>query len=116
MGIKITASATTKVIRKGPGGETTITTTETSPSGGQTTVTTTQTAPFTIACPQCGGQMQPETALCPHCGTNWRGKKHFTFQTQQKITVSDGSIKKVLFILLLMALAGAAVFLLGYLK
>ena len=106
MGIKI--PATTKVIRKGPGGETTVTTPETSPTGGMTTVTTTGNSPVTIPCPKCGGKIMVQTASCSHCGANWRGKKPFTFQTQQKIDFSGDSIKKILVILLQVAL-GAAV-------
>jgi hypothetical protein len=117
VGIKITTTTTTKVIRKGPGGETIVTTTtKTLPGTAETSPDTIETSPVTLACPKCGGEILAETATCAHCGTNWKNKRQFSFRTQQKISLSSGSIKKTLVILLLMALMGAALIYLNYLK
>jgi len=117
VGIKVTTTTTTKVIRKGPGGETIVTTTtKTLPATTENSPDTIETSPDILACPKCGGEILAETATCAHCGTNWKNKKQFTFQTQQKISLSPGSIKKFLFFLLLLALAVAALNFLNYLK
>jgi len=121
VGIKVTRTTTTKVMRKGPGGETIVTTTETSPAGGKTTVTTTEKSPITFPCPKCGGEILVPSTICPKCGTNWQGQKHLSFKVQPKITISPGitlslGSNTMLFILLLLALGGAALIFLDYLK
>ena len=122
VGIKITKTITTKVTRKGPGGETIVTTTKTSPAGDTSTVTSTEKSPITIACPKCGGEIMIPSAICSKCGTNWQGKTHHSFKFQPKLTLGPGvtlspdAINKILVILLLLALGGAALIFWNYLK
>jgi len=97
--LKIKVTTHTKVIRKGPNGEI-ISSTETSP----------ETSPATRACPNCGGEVLAEATTCAHCGATWQVKKKFTYQTTQKIAVPSGSLRKILFYLLLIALAASALY------
>ena len=97
--MKIKVTTRTTVVRKGAGSD---------PAGAP------PTQPPVRSCPNCGGEVLAEATTCAHCGASWQVKKKFTYRTQQKITVPTGSLRKILFYLLLLALAGSLLYFLHY--